>query len=212
MNDIKAIETWYKGIKFRSRLEARWAVFFDACGIEYEYEPEGYEVNGEKYLPDFYLPGLDAFAEVKAQREGYEQEILRLKGFVRWGGDIKQIVILSNIPDIQKRGLPHFPAYYWSIRGPQVGWFFFFDGCHGVEGHISSCSYHGPTINPRAVGNGFSIESKTDFEIRMIPIEEDLPEWRGYEKYIKETNPNVFTAYHKARSARFEHGENGAIT
>lgn len=26
---IKAIDTIYKGYKFRSRLEARWAVFFD---------------------------------------------------------------------------------------------------------------------------------------------------------------------------------------
>jgi hypothetical protein len=28
--EIKAIETSYKGYRFRSRLEARWAVFFDA--------------------------------------------------------------------------------------------------------------------------------------------------------------------------------------
>ncbi len=39
--EIKAIDTVYNGYKFRSRLEARWAVFFDAAGIKYEYEPEG---------------------------------------------------------------------------------------------------------------------------------------------------------------------------
>ena len=33
---FKAIETKYKGFRFRSRLEARWAVFFDALGIEWE--------------------------------------------------------------------------------------------------------------------------------------------------------------------------------
>ena len=38
---IKAIETVYKGYRFRSRLEARWAVFFDALGIHYRYELEG---------------------------------------------------------------------------------------------------------------------------------------------------------------------------
>lgn len=27
---VKAIDTVYKGYRFRSRLEARWAVFFDA--------------------------------------------------------------------------------------------------------------------------------------------------------------------------------------
>ena len=32
---IKAIPTEYKGYRFRSRLEARWAVFFDACGADW---------------------------------------------------------------------------------------------------------------------------------------------------------------------------------
>lgn len=55
-NRITAIQTEYKGYRFRSRLEARWAVFFDACGVEWEYEPEGYECsNGVRYLPDFLL-------------------------------------------------------------------------------------------------------------------------------------------------------------
>ena len=63
---IKPIETVYNGYRFRSRLEARWAVFFDAAGVEYEYEPEGYVLNdGTNYLPDFYLPGLQLFVEIK---------------------------------------------------------------------------------------------------------------------------------------------------
>ena len=57
--DIKPIETIYKGHKYRSRLEARWAVFFDAAGIEFQYEPEGFVLkDGTYYLPDFYLPKL----------------------------------------------------------------------------------------------------------------------------------------------------------
>ena len=35
-NDIKAIDTQYDGQRFRSRLEARWAVFFNAVGLTYE--------------------------------------------------------------------------------------------------------------------------------------------------------------------------------
>lgn len=50
---IKAIETRYKGYRFRSRLEARWAVFFDALGLEWQYEPEGFELPSGRYLPDF---------------------------------------------------------------------------------------------------------------------------------------------------------------
>lgn len=53
---IKAIDTTYQGYRFRSRLEARVAVFLDAVEASWEYEKEGYvlPVNG-KYLPDFYV-------------------------------------------------------------------------------------------------------------------------------------------------------------
>lgn len=54
---MKPIDTLYKSNFFRSRLEARWAVFFDALGVSYDYEPQGFKHEGEYYLPDFYLPG-----------------------------------------------------------------------------------------------------------------------------------------------------------
>ena len=63
---MKVIETEYKDYLFRSRLEARWAVFFDACGIRWEYEPEGIILSdGSWYLPDFYLPDFHCYFEVK---------------------------------------------------------------------------------------------------------------------------------------------------
>ena len=46
MSALKAIDTPYQGHLFRSRLEARWAVFFDALGLEWEYESEGYDLDG----------------------------------------------------------------------------------------------------------------------------------------------------------------------
>lgn len=48
---MNAIETTYKGYKFRSRLEAKWACMFDALGWKWEYEPV--DLNG--YIPDFYV-------------------------------------------------------------------------------------------------------------------------------------------------------------
>jgi len=74
MTAIKAIETQYKGYRFRSRTEARWAVFFDALGVEWEYEREGYDL-GEAgwYLPDFWLPLFNCFAEVKPERFSKEE-------------------------------------------------------------------------------------------------------------------------------------------
>ena len=71
-NEIKPIETIYNGYKFRSRLEARWAVFFDAMCIKYEYEPEGIEVDNERYLPDFYFPDYEIYGEVKGDRPGWK--------------------------------------------------------------------------------------------------------------------------------------------
>ena len=65
---IKPIQTYYKGYHFRSRLEARWAVFFDKFGVEWQYETEGYILNnGEWYLPDFYLPELNIYLEIKPE-------------------------------------------------------------------------------------------------------------------------------------------------
>jgi len=63
---VRAIETFYSGYRFRSRLEARWAVLFDALGVAWLYEPEGFVLDsGVMYLPDFFIPEWGCFAEVK---------------------------------------------------------------------------------------------------------------------------------------------------
>lgn len=90
MSKPKAIQTEYNGFLFRSRLEARWAVFFDACGVNYEYEPEGYRLNnGLLYLPDFLLhdvdgrDGGDLFVEVKGHMT--ETDAQKINCFVNMG-------------------------------------------------------------------------------------------------------------------------------
>lgn len=50
---ISAIPTRYKGILFRSRLEARWAAFFDLAGWSWDYEPPEVIADGIAWLPDF---------------------------------------------------------------------------------------------------------------------------------------------------------------
>lgn len=49
----RGIPTTHAGTRFRSRLEARWAAFFDAIGWAWEYEP--FDLDG--YIPDFVLLG-----------------------------------------------------------------------------------------------------------------------------------------------------------
>jgi len=63
---MKVIETVYKGCKFRSRLEARWAMVFDVLGIEWMYEKEAFDLDVCAYLPDFFLPKFKAWIEVKS--------------------------------------------------------------------------------------------------------------------------------------------------
>jgi hypothetical protein len=54
---MKAKKTLYKDYYFRSKLEAKWAVFFDLMNIPFVYEPEAFICkNGSQYTPDFYLP------------------------------------------------------------------------------------------------------------------------------------------------------------
>lgn len=62
----KAMEVAYSGRIFRSRLEARWAVFLDLIQVNWDYEPSFYQVGEELYyLPDFYLPDHQLWLEVK---------------------------------------------------------------------------------------------------------------------------------------------------
>jgi len=63
---IKAIPTRYNGFNYRSRTEARWAVFMTRAAIPFIHEPEGYDLGEDGfYLPDFYLPESDQFLEIK---------------------------------------------------------------------------------------------------------------------------------------------------
>lgn len=138
---MKAIQTRYKGYHFRSRLEARWAVFFDSLGIIWEYEPEGFELpGGIRYLPDFFLPkfngGIGCFVEVKSDID-YNFKKAALLGKTR-GIDV---LFLQGTPECTSYNM--FDAY----RPDRVASFCFNDkylpgGSHGNEYRI----FGGPAI------------------------------------------------------------------
>ncbi len=62
---IAPIPTTYRDIEFRSKLEANVAQVFDALGVPWTYEQEGYQIGEIWYLPDFFLPEARQFVEVK---------------------------------------------------------------------------------------------------------------------------------------------------
>lgn len=104
---MKIIQTIYKGYKFRSRLEARWAVFLDKLGIEWRYEDEGFILSdGTCYLPDFYLPTFNGgmFVEVKPKFTQEEIEKCRDLCFESY----KCVWLAEGVPD--------FIAYVYLVR------------------------------------------------------------------------------------------------
>jgi hypothetical protein len=84
---VKAIETRYKGYRFRSRLEARWAVFLDELVVDWAYEPEGFELDdvGTRYLPDFLVTPF-----------GKSPFWLEIKGVKPSAEEIRKACLLSN--------------------------------------------------------------------------------------------------------------------
>lgn len=64
---MRTIAQRHHGIDFRSRTEARWAEFFWLTGTPFEYEPEGFDLGGVWYVPDFWLPHPALYVEVKGK-------------------------------------------------------------------------------------------------------------------------------------------------
>jgi hypothetical protein len=67
---VQAIPTPYRGVAFRSRLEARTAAALDRARIPFAYEPEAFAMpDGRRYLPDFRLTAANVWLEVKPNWE-----------------------------------------------------------------------------------------------------------------------------------------------
>jgi hypothetical protein len=107
MSAIKPIETHYAGCRFRSRLEARWAVFFDQLEIHWEYEAQGYALpSGASYLPDFWLPKLGLHVEVKGDEASFNEEGPRYAEAIQSGAlPGYGLIILGPVPNAEE-GLP----------------------------------------------------------------------------------------------------------
>ena len=102
MDELIAIPTKYNHYTFRSRMEARWAVFFDGMGIKWDYEKEGFKLEDILYLPDFELLTFQGgcFVEVKPV-EFTEEETEKAN----------LLVIKSNRPLWKAIGVPDYKEY-----------------------------------------------------------------------------------------------------
>lgn len=70
----------YGGWVFEGEAHARWAVFLDALGIDWQYRPQREApilYGGERHTPTFFLEGSEAYLEVyDAQERNREQSVL----------------------------------------------------------------------------------------------------------------------------------------
>jgi len=91
---VKPIETRAYGHRFRSRLEARWAVFFTQLGLKWQYEAEGFELpDGSCYLPDFLVntpQGKDLWIEVKPDSVETDDKFSKFSAALTSGPDDDQ--------------------------------------------------------------------------------------------------------------------------
>lgn len=96
---LAPIETRYNGFRFRSRLEARYAVFFTTMELQFQYEPEGFQFeDGTRYLPDFFLPNIEMWAEVKPV-EPTTEELAKARMLAR--ASKSPVIFLIGPPDFR---------------------------------------------------------------------------------------------------------------
>lgn len=96
---MQPIETTYKGCRFRSSLEARWAVYFDAVGLRWDYEWQSIALgNGAVCLPDFWLKDIGRWAEVQPGPFSKDELSLCLE-LVRSTG--RECLLLPGLPAVQ---------------------------------------------------------------------------------------------------------------
>lgn len=248
---IAAKETEYNGYRFRSRLEARWAVFYNELGIKYEYEKEGFDLtyllNPEygwtdggapseelsdlyegwrsifgagpvSYLPDFWIPHLDCWIEIKGQEPTKQEETIA--SMLAYATDKDVFVFFGDmmVPSgFEIAGTPshaHFAGSGWDT--PYMWCECPSCGSLGIEFDARSdrlsCKrcYH-CTFNVDAIGTW------REDNLPRCPVHGFPPNLKGCprtggnnDKGYNGDSSRLVAAYTAARQARFEHGEHGA--
>lgn len=207
---IKAIETRYKGYRFRSRLEARWAVFFDALGFKWEYEPEGFHTPEGPYLPDFRVTtpqGKPIWYEIKPERVTTDAKFSAFKKQIDAHLEENEcsnsrVALLSGDPvSVFSNPEVTMCPRCGFIAEPAYGYEFFKHDSHNRaihDAHVGCwpCDVETP-------GGGWD---GREYEYGVLR----LPTY-SHKGFILSPPTSFFSwlqnAANKARSARFEHGE-----
>lgn len=187
---IKPIETHYGGHRFRSRLEARWAVFFDELGVVWDYEPQGFDLgDAGLYLPDFWLEGNKCWFEVKGVPvEPNTPEEGKIRA-LRDESEAPVIVAYGRIGDVTHN------IYAYDLAESSGGEY---EG-YGMWNRIAPDGSLIFQVGDRPGARDYYADPCFNKVVRWIEAIDEV--------YAA---PPVWAAYMAARGARFEHGENGS--
>ena len=154
-------------------------MFFDACGIKYLYEPEGFELDdGTYYLPDFYLPDVGGRAknglwvEVKGKMTAEDKrKIEQFCGSDEFNTPSRSILVVGEVPmscDRINYEVSPFADMYWN--------------CETIDGDCYPIEFYRGSNGEIGIWGWDNVDDYSGFE------------WFN-DKYLK------------ARQARFENGE-----
>ena len=140
---ITPIPTVVNGIKFRSRLEARWSIFFSSLNLNWYYEYQGFKINDVWYLPDFLIitPSNEQhWIEIKPFNETYNLKYDLFKKSIQTHRLHKRCSLLSGDPldYLLYKHEPYMPC-------PRCGGWLEHQDFHysgwGGDGHGVLCNY-----------------------------------------------------------------------
>lgn len=190
---LKAIETNYKGYRFRSRLEARYAVWLDALRFEWQYEQQGFHIEGiGQYLPDFWIPELECFMEVKPYPVGLNSRECRLcRGLAISSKRCVWMVFDPSLKSIDDRSCHRVTANRWDERG------------NVQERPLFEM------LSPKPISDPEELEFLSEDEqiMALIRIKREQCAAFGIKHGIDGSGRWLVNAFREFRSARFEHGE-----
>jgi hypothetical protein len=192
MPNIRPIPTLYAGYRFRSRVEARWAVFFNTLGIQWEYEYQGYNLgDAGLYLPDFWLPMQNYWFECKPTQPS-DSEVEKCARLA--SGTQAHAFIAAGSPSLRWADASGAIPGVNRVQVGNICWL------RPERRDLSKRFYchlqwvHSPEL-------GFRIGTAIGHCIDVVC--HGIDDTGSCDPY----HPQIMAAYTAARSARFEHGE-----
>jgi hypothetical protein len=225
---IAPLQTRYAGCHFRSRLEARWAVFFDKIGIPWQYEPEGFDLgDAGAYLPDFLIyPNAEnaMWFEVKGTFPT-EQEVRKGQA-LSTGTNIPTCIYFGPLDLPAPASLTEMTLDDYLDRKEQwfwddsIGWLAYPGGPPQWEVDFAPTAYMiYPQPKQRARAHHMwwtqcdycgMVILKLHGQVGWCPrSDDDLPVGHDLYPNFGHATPQLQAAYTAARSARFEFGATG---